>query len=301
MINLLFSSLFPILLALVMGWGFGKFSPLSIKSQLIKSITYLVWLLLVAIGYQFAEVLADPRIGPRVVIHAVMYASVLSLVTFAFLYRSNKTVQKIDGKSKSFKDIFTLIKECLIAMMMVCIGVSLYLIFHQSLSSAALSSNLLYILIFLIGIDLSTIQIQTLTKKHFLVPIVAIVAMMVSAVFISVLTDYSLMTLMMIGSGFGWFSLSGTLVATISGNAELGSFALLTDLMREFYAIGLLYLLGQRMPYPVIGVCGATSMDSTLPFVKKNCSQLEVQIAIFSGFILTLLAPFLIVLFASFQ
>lgn len=300
MLGVLLKSLVPILLALMLGWGFGKFAAVSIKTKLIKSITYLIWLLLIAIGFQFAEVLANPQVGFKVLMHAVIYASILSLVTFAFLYRGQKNIQQGRSASRSFKDIFSPIKECLIAMLMVLLGVGVYLLFDQQVSSATLSSNLLYILIFLIGVDLSTIKIQSLTKKHFAVPSIAILAMLVSALLVSAFTDYHFITLMMIGSGFGWFSLSGSLVATLS-NAELGSFALLTDLMREFYAIGLLYLLGQRMPYPVIGVCGATSMDSTLPFVKKNCSQLEVQIAIFSGFVLTLLAPFLIVLFASLQ
>ncbi|MEB3753749.1 lysine exporter LysO family protein [Acinetobacter sp. MD2(2019)] len=299
MLSLLWNSLAPILLALIFGWGFGKFATNTLKTKLIKSITYLVWLLLVSIGFQFAQVLADPHIGLKVILNAVMYASVLSLITFLCLYRGRSQVVA-EHATKSLKEIITPIKECLIAVLMVMMGVGLYLLFHHTGSSANVSSNLLYVLIFLIGIDLSTVQLQSLTAKHFSVPAIAIVAMLVSAAMVSVFTHYPMMTLMMVGSGFGWFSLSGSLVATLS-NTELGSFALLTDLMREFYAIALLYLLGQKMPYPVIGVCGATSMDSTLPFVKKNCSQTDVQIAIFSGFVLTLLAPFLIVLFASFQ
>ncbi|WP_343595928.1 lysine exporter LysO family protein [Acinetobacter sp.] len=298
MLSVLFSSLVPILLALVLGWGFGKFAAASLKQKIIRSITYLVWLLLVAIGFQFAEVLANPQIGISVLLHALLYASVLSGVTFLFLYRKTE-LSKANVAMRSLKDVLSPIKECVIAMLMVVFGIVLYVGFNQKFSTEHLASNLLYILIFFIGVDFSTVQLQSLTKRHFSVPIITILAMVVSAGILSLFTHYSATTLMMVGSGFGWFSLSGSLIATLT-NPELGSFALLTDLMREFYAIGLLYLLGQRMPYPVIGICGATSMDSTLLFVKKSCSALEVQIAIFSGFILTLLAPFLIVLFASF-
>ncbi|MEB3767731.1 lysine exporter LysO family protein [Acinetobacter sp. MD2] len=300
MLSLLFTSLAPILLALVLGWGFGKFAATSLKQKLIGSITYLVWLLLVAIGFQFAEVLANPKIGVSVLWHAFLYASILSGITFLCLYRNTAQQSTACLATRSLKDLLSPIKECIIAMLMVVLGVVLYVLLNHKISTGHLSSNLLYVLIFLIGVDLSTVQLQSLTKRHFSVPVVAVVAMLISAGILSLLSHYSFLTLMMVGSGFGWFSLSGSLIATLT-NPELGSFALLTDLMREFYAIALLYLLGQRMPYPVIGVCGATSMDSTLPFVKKNCSQLEVQVAIFSGFVLTLIAPFLIVLFASFQ
>jgi len=55
---------------------------------------------------------------------------------------------------------------------MVIIGMVLYLLLPSGWSSEVISSILLYILIFLVGIDLSTIRIQSLTINHFKVPLV---------------------------------------------------------------------------------------------------------------------------------
>ncbi|MHA3062589.1 LysO family transporter [Acinetobacter sp. ANC 4641] len=43
----------------------------------------------------------------------------------------------------------------------------------------------------------------------------------------------------------------------------------------------------------------ATAIDLTLPFIKQNCRSSDMQLAIFSRYILTLMTPFLMVLFAS--
>lgn len=296
MINSLIFSLLPILLALVSGWGVGQAANSNTRDKLVSYISILVWLLLISIGFQFGSILFDKQLGTKVILESFVYSTIITLVTFIFLF---KKVKNVNEHKKSLSEIFKPIKECLIAISMVIIGMILYLLLPSGWSSEVISSILLYILIFLVGIDLSTIRIQSLTINHFKVPLVTILSLFVSAYVAKFILDKSFFELLVLGSGFGWFSLSGPLIGKILG-PEQGTFALLTDLIREFYAIGLLYLLGRNYPNPVIGVCGATAMDSTLPFVKNNCSQLDVQIAIFSGFILTVLAPFFIVFFSVF-
>lgn len=296
MINNLIFSLLPILLSLIAGWGIGRVIHQNIRDNLVSYITILVWLLLISIGFQFGSILFDEQLGTTIIIESFIYSTILTLITFILLF---KKVKNTSTHKKSISEILKPIKECVIAISMVVIGMILYLILPSGWNSEILSSILLYILIFLVGVDLSTIKIQSLTINHFKVPLITIVSLFIAAYLTTFILDRSFSELIVLGSGFGWFSLSGPLIGKTLG-AEQGTFALLTDLIREFYAIGLLYLIGKNYPNPVIGICGATAMDSTLPFIKNNCSQLDVQIAIFSGFILTILAPFFIIFFSIF-
>ncbi|ESK39332.1 hypothetical protein P256_01452 [Acinetobacter nectaris CIP 110549] len=302
MLAVLISSLLPLFIFLALGWGSARIWTMSLKQKLVKSIGYVVWVLLITVGYEFGIVLADPSIGIKVCVDAFLYASILSIVTFILLYfqffQNKSSVLEKQKSVKQFKDILSPIKECICAISMVVIGVLLYQYMPNILSHIPLTTYLLYVVVFLIGIDLASVKLEKITFQHIYVPCMSLVALFVASGIACTLLSYNFMTLMMAGSGLGWFSLSGSLVAKLSTN-ELGSFTLLTDLIRELYAIILLYLFGQYRSQAVIGVCGATAMDSTLPFVKKNCNDIDVQIAIFSGFVLTIAAPFLITFFAS--
>ncbi|MFT4020781.1 MAG: lysine exporter LysO family protein [Acinetobacter sp.] len=295
MFGTLCSALLPIVVALVLGWFAGKKLPFSLRQRCIQSIGYLVWLLLIAIGCQFGEVLFNPTIGRQIIIDSIVYSTLISIITFAgfFSVKSRQSQQKIHLKA-----LWHPIKACALAMSMVGIGLILYLL-APHWNNEHLANWLLLILIVCIGVDLSNIRLQKLEKIHFIVPGFAIIAMCIAAYLATFILQHSFLELLTIGSGFGWFSLSGSLVGKLLGS-EAGTFALLTDLFREFYGILLLYLFGTSMPLRVIAVCGATAMDSTLPLVKENCSQQDVQIAIFSGFILTLIAPFLIIFLSAF-
>ncbi|MCH7314493.1 lysine exporter LysO family protein [Acinetobacter sp. ANC 3882] len=296
MINNLLFSLSPILLSLLLGWGIGRVIKPTIRNKLVGYITILVWLLLISIGFQFGVVLFDKELGSTIIVESFIYATVISAITFVFLF---KKAHNISENRKSLSEILKPVLECLIAISMVLIGMVLYLILPSTLGSETISNILLYLLIFLVGVDLATIKIQSLTLNHVKVPLLTIIALFIAAYLTTFILDRSFFELIVLGSGFGWFSLSGPLIGKTLG-AEQGTFALLTDLIREFYAIALLYLLGRNYPNPVIGICGATAMDSTLPFIKNNCSPLDTQVAIFSGFILTVLAPFFIIFFSTF-
>ena len=300
MFAILFSSVLPIVMALLLGSMAGKVMTAPIKTLAVASIGYLVWGLLIVIGYQFADVLFQPDIGWKVLRESFIYASILSVSSFLLLLARPVDEQDNIKPKRNFHGLLKPLQECCIAMLMVGLGMLSYLILPHDLHAAQFSHALLLILIVLIGIDLSTVRLARLTKHQIWVPCAMLFAIFIAAYIAHWLLPHSFTALLTVASGFGWFSLSGSLVTSLLGK-EMGSFALLTDLIREFYGIVLLFLCGRSLPRSVIGVCGATAMDSSLPFIKQNCRSSDVQMAIFSGFILTLLAPFLIVLFASLQ
>ncbi|PJZ05835.1 hypothetical protein PRCB_09200 [Pantoea rodasii] len=53
------------------------------------------------------------------------------------------------------------------------------------------------------------------------------------------------------------------------------------------------YVKSFHSPYP------QSHLDSALPFTKENCEETFISHAIFSGFILTVLAPFFYLLLSN--
>lgn len=298
MLLLLLSSIVPILLALLFGWFSARWMTDSLRTLAVGSIGYLVWALLMVIGYQFADVLFQPNVGWKILRESFIYASLLSVISFGLLFARPIRNHGPEHAKPDFRNLLKPLQECCMAMLMVGLGMLSYLVLPHDLAAAQFSHVLLLVLIVLIGIDLSTVRLSRFTRQQLWVPCAMCIAIFIAAYIAQWLLPHSFIALLTVASGFGWFSLSGSLVASLLGQ-EMGSFALLTDLIREFYGIVLLFLCGRSLPRAVIGVCGATAMDSTLPFIKQNCRSEDVQLALLSGFILTLIAPFLIVLFAS--
>jgi uncharacterized membrane protein YbjE (DUF340 family) len=99
---------------------------------------------------------------------------------------------------------------------------------------------------------------------------------------------------MAIGAGFGWYSLSSAILAPISGG-EIGIMALLTNIFREMLSILLLpfvvHYLGKTA---AVAPGGATTMDTTLPFVVRYAGSEMSILSFVSGVILSLMVVFLV-------
>jgi uncharacterized membrane protein YbjE (DUF340 family) len=292
---LLATSILPILTALGLGWGLAAYLKKSVKQWLVALITPLVWALLWVIGYQFAAILTDPHLGLLLFKQALVYASLISIISFGLLCYPTESATMTFGH---WADLWPAIKACAIAILWVVFGCVSYQVSAVHYALGAWSSGLLYVLVALVGVDLSQVRLRQMSRIYLLLPLVIVLGLVLAALLSSYILKRSVLELLLVGSGLGWFSLAGSLVGTLVG-PELGSLAFLTNLMREFYAIIFLYFFGRRYAYGSIAVCAATAMDSTLPFVKSNCSAQQVQLAIYVGFVMTLIAPLLILGLAS--
>ncbi len=110
--------------------------------------------------------------------------------------------------------------------------------------------------------------------------------------------DLPLKTSPAMASGFGWYSLSGILL-TESFGPVIGSAAFFNDLARELIAIMLIPGSVRRSRSTALGLCGATSMDFTLPVLQRSGGLEMVPAAIVHGFILSLLVPILMAFFSA--
>jgi len=131
-------------------------------------------------------------------------------------------------------------------------------------------------------------------------PLLTIFGTLLGSSIIPLFFDIDLSEALAVGAGFGWYSLSGVLISDL-GDPVLGSIAFLSNLFRESAAFLLIPLLaGFGKQRAAISVCGATSMDVTLPMVEKFCGVDYVPLSLAHGILLTLVVPFLVpILYAS--
>ena len=298
------SSVVPILLFLMGGYGLGKALPKTFIHASVKCITPVVWVILFVIGLESGEAFSSLAAGLSILKDAAIYAFTISFGVFILVLPFNYKRQLADTEPSSWKALWHPIKECLIAFSLVLLGAFFYrLHWHDNqLGEAVFNiSYWLYILLLLIGLDLAQVSISRswLAPKVLIIPLLVMIGSMIAGVILSVITGEQLAVALALSTGFGWFSLSGALAGQYLGDAY-GSVALLNDLMRELIGLTVVFLLGRNYANSSIAVCGATAMDTTLPFVRKACNYEYVPTAIISGLILTVAAPFFMLFFLSF-
>lgn len=279
-----------LLATLAFGWLVGTQCSLSIRHSVARSLSTIVLLLLFSMGMDFAQVIMQGELGSTIVLHALLFSGLITLFTTLLLLRRPAVITQ-DGPLPSLLSAFG---GCIKAISAFIAGVMLSYFTHFSLDNLGLSSNsVLYVMLFCVGMDLVGFRFGRVTRQCASVPIAAVVGYMLAAGFFSLFTSFSWQQSLMLGSGLGWFSLSGPMIHQLAG-AQMGATAFMTDFFRELLSIVFLYFLGRRQPLAAVGLSGAAAMDSALPFIKQNCDAYYIPYAIFSGLLLTLAAPFLI-------
>lgn len=109
-----------------------------------------------------------------------------------------------------------------------------------------------------------------------------------------ILSGRSPLDCLAVGSGFGYYSLSSIFITEYKG-AELGTIALLTNIIREMVTLLLSPVLAKVFgPLAPISSGGVTSMDTTLPIIMVSSGEQYSAVSIFHGFILDFSIPFLV-------
>lgn len=163
----------------------------------------------------------------------------------------------------------------------------------------AITTYALCVLLFSVGIDLGRnregwLRLKTLGTKIVLVPLSIAVGSIVGAVLVGFLVMMPFNEAAAVGAGFGWYSLSGVLIARVY-NVEVGTIAFLANVFRELIAIILMPVLARKWGgYVTFAPGGATTMDTTLPIVNKAAGPDIALVAFISGVLLSTLVPFLV-------
>ena len=152
-----------------------------------------------------------------------------------------------------------------------------------------------------IGNDSTTFrQFRNLNPRIVFLPIMTIAGTLLGVLAVSFfLKNRSLSECFAVGSGFGYYSLSGILITQYKG-VELGTIALLSNIMREvitlLFAPWMVQYFGKLSP---ISAGGATTMDTTFPIIVRNSGKDYAIVSIYHGFVLDFTVPFLVTFFCS--
>ena len=188
---------------------------------------------------------------------------------------------------------------CLVVVAGFAIGLTRW---HWLGVASQASEFALILLLVLVGIQLRnsgmTLRQILLNRRGASIALVVAASAMLGGAMAAMLLGLPLHTGLAMASAFGWYSLSGILMSDAFGPV-IGSAAFFNDLTRELLAIVLIPGLMRRSRSVALGLCGATSMDFTLPVLQRSGGVEVVPAAIVHGFLLSLLAPVLIALFSA--
>jgi uncharacterized membrane protein YbjE (DUF340 family) len=170
----------------------------------------------------------------------------------------------------------------------------------EILSETDFSVYALYGLMLLVGISIGADRkslnvIFSMNFRIFLIPVGIILGTLIGSAIVSMfLPELELKSVLAVGSGLGYYSLSSVLITQIHSES-LGVIALLSNIIREIITLLFTPLLVKYFG-KLAGIAsgGATSMDTTLPIITKYSGKEYAVISIFSGILLTILVPFLV-------
>lgn len=299
----MFSGLLIILLPLVIGYLIPLHRPSALKliARLLSWIVYVI-LFFMGISLAFLDNLASNLLA--ILHYAAVSVVIILLCNIAALmwleqkmpWQNHHRQEKLPSRLAMALESLQLCGVVFIGFMIGLSGIS----FLQHATEA--SEYTLIFLLFLIGIQLRnngmTLRQIVLNRRGMIVALVVMVSSLLGGIINAFILDLPLKTGLAMASGFGWYSLSGILL-TESYGPVIGSAAFFNDLARELLAIMLIPGLVRRSRSTALGLCGATSMDFTLPVLQRSGGVEIVPAAIVHGFILSLLVPILMAFFSA--
>ena len=299
----MFSGLLIILLPLIAGYLIPLHRPSALKliARLLSWIVYVI-LFFMGISLAFLDNLASNLLS---ILHyaAVSVVIILLCNIAALMWLEQKMPWQNHHRQEKLPSRLAMALESLQLCGVVLIGFLIGLSGLPFLQHATEASEYtLIFLLFLIGIQLRNngmpLRQIVLNRRGMMVAVVVMVSSLLGGIINAFILDLPLKTGLAMASGFGWYSLSGILL-TESYGPVIGSAAFFNDLARELLAIMLIPGLVRRSRSTALGLCGATSMDFTLPVLQRSGGVEIVPAAIVHGFILSLLVPILMAFFSA--
>lgn len=297
------SGLLIILIPLIVGYLIPLHHTAALKliNRLLSWIVYVI-LFFMGISLAFLDNLATNLLAilhySAVSIVIIMLCNIAALLWLerALPWHHNHQQEKLPSRVAMALES---LKLCGVVVLGFIIGLS-GLTFLQHATEA--SEYTLIFLLFLIGIQLRnngmTLKQIVLNRRGMIVAVVVLLSSLAGGIINALILDLPLKTGLAMASGFGWYSLSGILL-TESFGPVIGSAAFFNDLGRELIAIMLIPALVRRSRSTALGLCGATSMDFTLPVLQRSGGLEMVPAAIVHGFVLSLLVPLLMAFFSA--
>ena len=102
-----------------------------------------------------------------------------------------------------------------------------------------------------------------------------------------------------VGAGFAYYSLSSVLISQ-AGHLELGTVALVSNILREAIALVLIPFAVKFLPgHAVISMAGCTTMDTTFPVLVRTLGMDWAFVCILHAMVLDFSVPFWVAFYCS--
>ena len=282
-------------------------------------ITVLIWILLFVLGIEVGSnesIISNlGTLGLEALLLATA-ATLGSVFLASLLWKAvlRKTGDRQGGSnlaksSVSAQDIRNGVKGSLVIVGFFACGTVLGLLADISrlpFELGRISSAVLFSLMFCVGIsigrDEKTLKsFRSINPLLMLLPVMTILGTWIGAALCAIpLGERSISDCLAVGSGLGYYSLSSVLITEAKG-ADLGTIALLSNIIREIFALVLAPLIlrffGRLAP---ISAGGCTTADTTLPIITSVCGKEFAVVSIYHGFVTDFLVPFMVTLFCAF-
>lgn len=137
-------------------------------------------------------------------------------------------------------------------------------------------------------------DLRSINSSYALLPVVTVLGSWAGAAVMCLVVNRGFADCMALSSGFAYYSLSSIFITEYRG-AELGTIALMTNIIREMITLLLSPLLARVFgPLAPITSGGATTMDTTLPIITHTVGERYVALSLYHGFVVDFSVPFLV-------
>lgn len=295
---------------MIVGGVCGYFLRKLVLPDVMVVITWLVYALLLFLGVEVGanDVLMSSlgSIGIAGIIIAVV--STLGSCVCAMLlgHWAGKEMSKgVETVNSSIEKSGSPLKSSMVVLTFFVVGICLgcFRVFPDD-NVRDMSYGVLCVMLFCVGFGLGRKpamlkRFSSLSPRLMLLPMATILGTVIACVLLSFFVNYSMASVLAIGSGFGYYSLSSILISQSIGT-EAGTIALLCNIARELMVLlGAPLLLRLFGPLAPISAGGATTMDSTLPVIMRTLGEDFVLLSMFHGFLVDFSVPFLVTFFCS--
>lgn len=299
----MYSGLLIILIPLIVGYLIPIRKP-NLLHAINKLLSWMVYVILFIMGISLAFL--DNLSSNLVMIFK--YASVfflcilvVNLIALWLLERRKpwKTQHRQEALPSRLHMALDSLRLCGVVVAGFLLGLTQW---HWLTYASQASEAALIFLLVLVGAQLGnssmTLRQIVLNRRGMLVASVVGITSLGGGLIAALLLGLPLKTGLAMASGYGWYSLSGIVLSDAFGPV-IGSAAFFNDLARELCAIMLIPTLVRSSRSSALGLCGATSMDFTLPVLQRSGGLDMVPPAVVHGFVLSLLAPILMAIFSA--
>lgn len=267
-----------------------------------------LYVLLIAMGMNLgrneAVIRAIPALGAEAILFCLC-ASLLSLT--AVILWERLFIHRYIRRKKPAEKVGIGHEVLLIGIITLCLVLGVFIGRHWIAMPTNLANVLFNIALIVIctaiGVTIrASLHFVTKTKKlwmYAMVPVLITIGSVGGGLLAGLITGRSLVDSAAIAGTMVFYSFASVVITHQSG-IDVGLLALLSNILREILTFAAVPFLARFSDLSAFAVGGASTMDVTLPVIKRSLSDEYTLLAIFNGMVLSVFVPLLLIVLYGF-